>query len=668
VPDIGYHFIKWSDDVTANPRTDLNVTVNVNVTASFATDLMTISGYVTEPDVNIPVEGVSIDATNGGGSDITDANGYYGLTVDYGWSGSVALSKTGYTFEPNGTEYSNVTTDQGDNYTAILDTFIISGYAVDSTLAPLAGVLVSPDNNGGPFTSKYYDGGSDTTDVNGYYEVLVDYSWSGNVVPSKYAYGFQPSSLTYSNVTEDKAAAESYAGTLLTYKITGYIKNECDLPIKDVHVDANNGGNSDITDANGYYEVWVSYNWSGAVTLSKFLYTFDPNGMSYTNVLGDIAENYVAVNIYDLDCSGYIGYGDVAVIGENWLQTGPNVPGDIHKDGDDIVNFLDFAEFAEHWFTRDNYTLSVNSSPSASGVNISSSTGHGGITNYIQTAIKVGTSVTLTAPATVGDLTFKGWTGAVNSSNQTISFSMTADKTVTANYELPSMVWVSINDPGVSGHEGFSGQMSKYETTNVQYCQFLNAAKASNQITVYNNVVYATSDTNHSQPYYNLAGAGFTGDGATNGGAARINYTDGSFTVDSGFEDYPVTYVSWYGATAFCNYYSHRLPTEWEWQAVADYDGSYTYGCGTTITNSIANYFNSTHPNGTTVGGAFGTYGYGMCDMAGNVYEWTSTVDSSSRIIRSGSWYSVTYNCLVSSKGSYSPSDMSHILGFRVCR
>jgi len=132
------------------------------------------------------------------------------------------------------------------------------------------------------------------------------------------------------------------------------------------------------------------------------------------------------------------------------------------------------------------------------------------------------------------------------------------------------------------------------------------------------------SDTTHSQPYYDLAGSGETCDGATNGGATRIHYSGSSFSVDSGFENHPVTYVSWYGATAFCNYYGYRLPTEWEWQAVADYYGSYTYGCGTSINNGIANYVGSTHLNGTTVVGSIGDpsgYGYGICDMAGNVWE-----------------------------------------------
>jgi hypothetical protein len=194
-----------------------------------------------------------------------------------------------------------------------------------------------------------------------------------------------------------------------------------------------------------------------------------------------------------------------------------------------------------------------------------------------------------------------------------------------ASADLTGMVWVSINDPG------FTGQMSKYETTNAQYCQFLNAAKASGDITVSGSTVYGANGTNpgedfDSQVYYDLAGAGYNYCGVTGGGAARINYSGGVFSVDSGFENHPVTYVNWYGATAFCNYYGYRLPSEWEWRAVADYDGSYPYPCGLTINNSIANYCGSTHPYGTTSVGAFGTYGYGMCDMAGNVWELTSSL------------------------------------------
>ena len=36
VPNTGYHFVQWSDDVTVNPRTDANVTADVTVVAEFA--------------------------------------------------------------------------------------------------------------------------------------------------------------------------------------------------------------------------------------------------------------------------------------------------------------------------------------------------------------------------------------------------------------------------------------------------------------------------------------------------------------------------------------------------------------------------------------------------------------------------------------------------------
>ncbi len=217
-----------------------------------------------------------------------------------------------------------------------------------------------------------------------------------------------------------------------------------------------------------------------------------------------------------------------------------------------------------------------------------------------------------------------------------------------ANVALADMEWVYVDDPGVSGHEGFTGYMSKYETTNAQYCEFLNAAIASGDITVDGDNVLGASGSNSGadfvgQLYYNLAGPGATFFGATHGGAARINYSGGVFSVDNGFENHPVTYVSWYGAAAFCNYYGYRLPTEWEWQAVADYDGSYIYGCGTSIDNSMANYYCSTHPNGTTEVGAFGAYGYGLCDMAGNVWEWTSSTcgGPGCRIDRGGCWSNI---------------------------
>jgi hypothetical protein len=190
--------------------------------------------------------------------------------------------------------------------------------------------------------------GNPVTSSGGLYSATVDYGWSGKIIPLRYAYGFEPNSRTYSNVTSDQND-QDYTGRLMTFVISGFIRNDCNIPIRDVEVNAGNGSGSSITDANGYYEVWVSYNWSGTVTPgNKPHYTFEPTGIEYTNVLENkTGQDFAAENIYDLNCDDYIDYGDIAVISENWLKTGPNIPGDFDKNN--TVNFLDFAEFATVW-------------------------------------------------------------------------------------------------------------------------------------------------------------------------------------------------------------------------------------------------------------------------------------------------------------------------------
>ena len=79
VPNSGYHFVNWSDGSTANPRIDLNVTQNVNVTANFA-----IGGY-------------TLAYAAGANGSIT---GTTHQTVNYNASGTavIAVPATGYSF------------------------------------------------------------------------------------------------------------------------------------------------------------------------------------------------------------------------------------------------------------------------------------------------------------------------------------------------------------------------------------------------------------------------------------------------------------------------------------------------------------------------------------------------------------------------------------------
>jgi len=216
--------------------------------------------------------------------------------------------------------------------------------------------------------------------------------------------------------------------------------------------------------------------------------------------------------------------------------------------------------------------------------------------------------------------------------------------------------------------------MSKYETTNAQYCQYLNSAKKDGLITVCNNRVYAISDSRHNEPYFDTYPAD---------SHSQIEYSGGSFSVRirEGYDmsGHPATEVTWYGATAFCEYYGYRLPTEWEWQAVADYDGSFTYGCGTTIDQTKANY-DEANPLGlssepyTSPVGYYPAYGHGMCDMAGNVWEWTSSCYYSncspdSRFTRGGAWSGNEDSCHLARRSNYdAPDYRSYYVGFRVCR
>jgi hypothetical protein len=124
--------------------------------------------------------------------------------------------------------------------------------------------------------------------------------------------------------------------------IAGYIKNECNLPIAGVVVNADNGGGQSTTDSSGHYEIQVDYNWSGMVTPSKNKYAFEPNRMSYNLLQANVQDqNYIADNIYDLDCNEILNFADYVVMFDNWLLTGPGIPGDIVPD--EIINFLDFA-------------------------------------------------------------------------------------------------------------------------------------------------------------------------------------------------------------------------------------------------------------------------------------------------------------------------------------
>lgn len=103
---------------------------------------------------------------------------------------------------------------------------------------------------------------------------------------------------------------------------------------------------------------------------------------------------------------------------------------------------------------------------------------------------------------------------------------------------------------------------------------------------------------------------------------------------NAAYDDFPVIYVDWYKADAFCTWKGRRLPTEAEWEDAArgGLSGK-RYPSGDSIDGTEANYWDSGDPwdNDTAPVGYHTPNAYGLHDMAGNVFEWTSD------------WYSETY-------------------------
>jgi formylglycine-generating enzyme required for sulfatase activity len=108
-------------------------------------------------------------------------------------------------------------------------------------------------------------------------------------------------------------------------------------------------------------------------------------------------------------------------------------------------------------------------------------------------------------------------------------------------------------------------------------------------------------------------------------------------------ENHPVNSVDWYQATAFCGWAGGRLPTADEWQRVATNGGTTEHPWGAAEPDgSRANYNGPDRFDETSPACLFssGHNRDGVCDLAGNVSEWTaSDHDSSNKETRGGSWF-----------------------------
>jgi formylglycine-generating enzyme required for sulfatase activity len=211
--------------------------------------------------------------------------------------------------------------------------------------------------------------------------------------------------------------------------------------------------------------------------------------------------------------------------------------------------------------------------------------------------------------------------------------------------------------------------MAKYETTIAMYTDYLNEIGAE--------------------------GAGWNKRMTNTDRCGIIRNTDNTYTVAPSRENFPITYISWYDAMNFLQWCGLRLPTEAEFEKAIrgglylDGDESkkdsnlmperrYPWGDEAPDASGVfrCNYdgpqdgFEYTAPVGS-----FEIFSspYGICDLAGNVAEWTLDWYSTSyhtgldgfRMVRGGSWMAVPVACDAITGATQFPLKESSIMGFR---
>ncbi len=284
--------------------------------------------------------------------------------------------------------------------------------------------------------------------------------------------------------------------------------------------------------------------------------------------------------------------------------------------------------------------------------------------------------------------------------------------------------------------------MGKFEITNAQYCAYLNSALNGGTIYVSSGLVYGTGnnkyycDTSTSSGFSQIAYSGGvfmvqpkSGRNMTNDPMVRVSWYGAVAycnwrSQQEGREPYYTLSGTW---PCDFNKKGYRLPTEAEWEYAArgglagrrfpwsntinqtqanfKSSSSYVYYDVSPVKNQYHPIWNDgvypyTSPVGffdgslkyktnynwpgsaTSYQTANGGNGYGLYDMAGNVWEWcndwygvyssssqtnpTGPTSGSVRVIRGGSWDLTAYHCRVAFRNYGYLSTQSDSIGFRV--
>lgn len=157
-----------------------------------------------------------------------------------------------------------------------------------------------------------------------------------------------------------------------------------------------------------------------------------------------------------------------------------------------------------------------------------------------------------------------------------------------------------------------------------------------------------------------------------------------------GLGDHPVVYVSWRDTRAYCEWLSqktgkaYRLPTEAEWEKAARGTDGRIWPWGNTWDVSRCNSIESGLRHTTPVGqyAPHGNSPHGIADMAGNVSEWCSSLQSQypyqaddgredtnvsgARVVRGGSFLDEPREVRCAYRLGRLPNSRERTIGFRV--
>jgi formylglycine-generating enzyme required for sulfatase activity len=262
---------------------------------------------------------------------------------------------------------------------------------------------------------------------------------------------------------------------------------------------------------------------------------------------------------------------------------------------------------------------------------------------------------------------------------------------------VDSSAWVTI--PAGTFYHGQQAELQKidydYEimvtdVTVAQYVDFLNTALADGTLKIKGDQVvgsYPGDEFRGAKHEFEIS-AGEYIHVPLNDSASRFTFDGSVFAVMTGWEQHPMTNVSWFGAWRYCGYTNSRLPSEMEWEKAAR--GSIDdrpFPWGEEIARNNANFYTSRDPfedmsgvgsrttpvgfyNGKTYNG-YATFDsaspYGLYDMAGNVWQWIGDIlpGFSDRFMRGGSKGTYDMDLRIWVRNSAPPMYYNPSVGFR---